>query len=395
MTLRNIAAAVLTLAVSILAAMAAPTAADPVTETVGGDVYRSGSGSGEIPAAARDVFVAGASVAMRGEAAGDGHAAGFDVEVELNARNVYAMGAAVSVRSRVAEDLTAMGASVRTSPGSSVGGNARLLGAWITVDGPIAGALLAAGGEITLDAAVGGDVRIAGSSIDFGPDARVGGVLTYSAPERITIPASVAPPDRIVFTPLDMETLEEMREDWDAPSGPTAGALVAGFALTLAFLIVVAAMLLAFAPREMEARRQAALGRPGMTLLLGVLGLSLLVGLGPVAAMTLVGVLFAPIVALLVIVVWILGYVIGAYVVGMRFWTGFGGEEPRTLGRLLIVAGAVTVVSILNFIPVLGWLCNFAVVLFGVGAVTAGALERLLSSRGVGNETPAVHEDYQ
>ena len=53
----------------------------------------------------------------------------------------------------------------------------------------------------------------------------------------------------------------------------------------------------------------------------------------------------------------------------MQVWVALGGsDEPHTATRLLLLAAAVTVVALLNFIPFVGWVVNFTLVLIGVGA---------------------------
>lgn len=385
-------------ALSFIAILAAATAAadGPGTAEIGGDRFRSGSGSGERLTAPRDVFVAGGSVGLRGEAAGTAHGMGFDVDMEIDADAVYAMGATVEIEGTIARDATAMGASVEIDDDARIGGNARIMGATVTMEGRVAGALLALGGEVGLDGPVEGDARLVGGSIRFGDDARVGGILTYSAPERIDVPASVAPPDRVVYEPLEAPGVWRDFEEFagDERSGWIgAASIVFGFLVTLAFIALVAALALGFAPQTVEARRRQALARPGLTLLVGALGLSALFGLVPVAAMTVVGILFVPIVALAVAVVWAAGYTLGAYVVGLRLWIGLGGEAPALGGRVAIVAGATAVVALLNFIPVLGWLANFALTLFGIGALTAWALDLIFDADGAGDARPAVASD--
>lgn len=385
------------LAGAALLSGAAALHAEPRVETIGGDYYRAGSGSGDLLNAPRDVFAAGASITVRGRASGDVHVTGFDVDVETDAENVYAAGAAVAIRSTISEDLMATGGSVKTATSSTTGGNARLIGGTVTVNGSVEGALMAAGGEVIIDAPIAGDVRITAGRIAFGSAAKIGGTLIYSAPSEIDVPASVIAPDRVTFRPI---ALGEAFEDaaWDADEYsvlPGVLGVLAGFAVTLAFILVLAALFLAFAPEMVKARREAAITRPGLNLTVGVLALAVLFGLTPVAGMTIVGIPFIPIILLAIFLAWTLGYVLGAYVIGLRIWSGFGGEEPAMLGRLIVLACAVTSLALANFIPFIGWLANFAVVLFGIGAIATGALERLLASRGMGAPRSAVPADHQ
>jgi len=73
----------------------------------------------------------------------------------------------------------------------------------MTVVAPISGSLLAAGGEIILNATVKGDVELTAGDISFGPNAIILGGLTYSSPTAISIPTTVITPDRVRFTAMN------------------------------------------------------------------------------------------------------------------------------------------------------------------------------------------------
>ena len=377
-----------------LLAICGAAAADPVETIHGGDVYLGGSGTARGLDAARDVFAGGNSITLSGRVAEDIHASGFSVDIEAGATgNVYAAGATVTLRAPVGKDLTAAGFTLRTSPGAEVAGNARLAGSTVTIDGPVKGALSAAAGEVILNAPIGGDAWITAGKISFGPDAVVSGQLRYSTPDEISVPERVADPARVSYSKLDRrEWMREMREGWEGaeyPVLPTFLSLFAGFLVTLAFFILLGAIFLAFLPRQVQRLREQSLAQPGLTLLSGVIGLSVLFGLVPISAMTIIGIPMVPVVLLAIVVLWILGYVLGAYVVAMRFWQSFGSAaDPTMLSRLIVLAIGVTVAALLNFIPFVGWIANFALVLLGIGAMTRALFDRL-----VGNMGPALDVD--
>lgn len=373
-----------------LALAAAPAVADTVSTRQGGDLYVAGSGSVPDLDAGRDLFAVGPSLSLRGGVAGDAHVAGFDIELEGSvAGDIYAFGATLSIRAPSEGDLTAAGFSVRTAPGATTAGNARLSGGVLTIEGPVAGSLSAAGGEVTLDAPVAGDAWIVAETLDFGPSARIEGRLRYSAPEPQDIPEAVIAPDRVEFT--RMERPEIMREvargAWEReyPMMPSFLQMLAAALVTLAFLFVLGAALLAFLPERVERLRAGAAARPGLALLLGVVGLSAAIGLAPVSALTVIGLPLLPFVILAVVLLWTLGYLLGTYIVALRFWQALGGQAGPGLGpRLAALAAGLAVMAMLNFIPVVGWIANFALVLLGIGGLTlalAATLPRMGSEK--------------
>ena len=365
---------------------ALPAGADMARQSLGGDLYVAGSGTVADVAAERDLFVAGGTVTARGAVGQDAHVAGFDVEVETNvAGDAYAAGGSVAIRAPVGEDLTAFGVSVRLADAARVDGNARLAGGSVVVEGPVAGALLASGGEVLLDAEVGGDVRIMAGEIRFGPDARIVGRLDYSAPAEIAIPASVIDPARVSFTRAEhWDNMARASREWtdrEYPALPGASAVFGFLVVTIGFFVVLAAVALSLAPARIEAMRREAVARPGLALLGGVLGLATVFGLVPIAVMTIVGLPLLPVILALALLLWVAGYAMGVYAVALRVWSGMGGAEPTLPGRLAVFAAGLLVVALLNVVPFAGWVLNFTLVLFGIGALAVPVYTGLFARR--------------
>lgn len=368
--------------VMILLVAAAPALADPAILRTGTDTFVSPAADQPLLEAPGDVFATGASVVLRGLAGGDVHAAGFSLEIELPApQDLYAMGGSVMLRGPVGGDLAAAGFSLRLSDAADVSGNARLSGGSVTVDGDIGGALTAAGGSVALNAAVGGDVVVQTGDLSFGPAARIGGRLTYAAPAPVSIPATVIPAERVAFRRSG--TAGEMRDWHDGwgmrpfPVLPAFLTLFWGWLVTLGFLVAVAAVALAVAPDLTERLRASTAARPGAALLTGFLGLATLVGLIPVAAMTILGLPLVPVAVLAILLLWTLGYLAGAHALATRLRDGAGMAGAGLGTRLVLIAAVVAALSLLNFIPVAGWLVNLAVMLAGLGAILRPLFHRL------------------
>ena len=365
---------------------ASPAAAGMERESIGGDLFIAGSGTAADASTDRDLFVAGGTVTARGAVAQDAHFAGLDVEIGTEvADDVYAAGGTITLRAPVGEDLTAMGFSVRLADSGRVDGNARLAGGSVVVEGPVAGALLASGGEVVLDAEIGGDVRIFAGDVSFGPNARIGGRLDYTAPAEVAIPATVIDPARVSFTRAEeWENMAAASREWagkEYPALPGASAVFGFLVVTIGFFVVLAAVALALAPERIEAMRRESLARPGLALLGGVLGLATVFGLVPISVMTIVGLPLLPIILLLALLLWIAGYAFGVYAVALRVWTGMGGAEPATAGRLAVYAAGLLVMALLNVIPFAGWVANFTLVLFGIGAIAVPIYRSLFARR--------------
>ena len=356
-----------------IAAAYAPARAQTVMTENGGDTFIAGETVARTVDAAGDVFVSGRSTIVLGQAGGDLHAAGFDVVIEAAVgADAYAAGATVTVKSAIAQDLSVAGFTVRTEAASRVAGNVRLMGATVVVDGPVDGALSAMGRDVLLNAPIAGDVRIFARTLRFGPEAVVSGRLVYTTEDRIEVPERVAPASRVAFEAAGANTLWNAWEGMgEMPVFPTFATMFFGFLITLLFFVLLGAIALGFAPRQVSWLRKSIAAAPGRTLLQGVIGLSMLFGAVPVIGLTIVGLPFVPIAVLGIVLVWTLAYALGAYAVAMRLWTGLGGEvDPSIVTRLAVFAGAIVVIALLNFIPFVGWVANYTLVLLGVGAMT-------------------------
>lgn len=359
---------------------AGPALAEQVSRTHGGDTYLSGETVTETLTATGDVFAAGSVITTTGSISGDIHAAGYDVDINTQTGgDVYAAGSSVSIDARVGEDVTAAGFSVRSTADAATEGNLRFFGRSLIVHGPVGGALTAFGGTVHLNAPVSGDAWIVAETVTFGPEARIDGTLTLTADEDQTVPARVIPDDRITREEWDSsEIYRELDRSWESvemPMLPAWMSLFSAFLISMIFLLLMAAIFLSFATEKVERMRRRVTHQPLQTFVLGVIGISALFGMVPVTALTVVGLLFVPFALLLIFVAWTLGYLLAAYAVARRVVIAFDGPvDPSLLIKLIMIALALIVVAILNFVPFVGWVVNYTLVLLGVGAMTAGLL---------------------
>ena len=353
--------------------------------TIGNDLYVGGDEAARTPRANRDLFSVGPDIALREAVDADAHVAGFSVLVSAaTGGDLYAVGGSVRINAPVGDDLSTMGFSVSTGPDATIGGNARLTGGSVQIEGPVAGALAVTGGSIFLDAPVVGDAWITGRDVEFGPNAAVAGMLHVASPDEIRVPEKVAPPERVIFEQFDVDDMPMRSPAW-APdwtngwmrdmghgwSAPHPLYLLGGTIVTLAFLLAIGAAALALAPERTEALRHRISQHPWIALFAGIVGLSALVGLIPVSAIMVIGLPLVPFVILALILLWTLGYLMGVYAIAMALLSGAGrsNETPGMGKRLLALSLGLLIASLLNFVPFLGWMVNLVIGFLGVGAM--------------------------
>lgn len=365
------------LALVLALAPAAIVAADAES---GGDRF-VGAGTAESRSeSARDIFIGGFSARLGHRAQGDAHLAGFSVEIEAPVgRDAYVAGGHVEIDAEVGEDLTAAGFSVELGPGSRVGGNLRLTAGSVVIRGPVAGSALITAGEVELDAPIDGDLRVNAASLQFGPNARVNGRVELTTPEQTPVPARVAEADRVQGGVSSDAPPAAPATSTDAADESWGVGWVVGATAALVLLFLAGLLALALFPDWIERQRGPMFVRAGRTLLLGAIGLAALIGLVPVAALSLVGITVLPLVLLAIVLAWIAAYLMGAYALAMRARAFFASRPAGAAARLVALAVGLLVLAALNGVPVLGWLLNFAVVVFGFGGLMRAPLRSALA----------------
>ena len=362
----------------LIAAM--PVAAPADILFAGGDLYVAGSGDEDIPAAGRDIIGTGFSLRITAPVAEDAFLSGASISVEQPVGgDLSAFGGRVLVEAGVGGDLSVSGFAVETGEEAAVDGNARLSGGSVKLRGPVTGALVAAGGEVTLDAPVEGDVHLSAGKLVFGEAARIGGRLHYSAREEIEVPASVVPADRVTFTPFRDQGGRMVSRDWDEDwPGPGRGAMIGGALTVYLFFVVAGGLLLAFLPRTVTDLADRIAAGPAVTLMSGLAGLGAAFGLVPILALSIIGLPLIPVILLAIVLLWMAGYLLGIFTISMRVLLAVTGTgvDPSMWAKLGALAAGLGVAMLLNFIPVLGWVLNFAALLLGVGAIMALPFDR-------------------
>lgn len=341
--------------------------ADEQSFDFGGDRFVAGQTVSSGTGTSGDVFAAGYDVSLGSPVGGNAHLAGFNVSAGADITgSLYAIGYSVTVKAPIGGNVTAFGKDVTLGSAATIAGNVRLGGASVTVSAPVTGAALISAETLSLDAVVTGDFAFTGRSISFGPNARILGTVRIAAPEAITVPESVASADRVSFIKVDApEVSRQTAETAIAASHGVGNGLWAPVGWWVA-LIVIGLIAIAAAPRFTRSIETVSTTRFWPTLGLGLIALCTLVGLVPVLAITLVGLLLVPFALLFDAIVIIGAYIAGAYLATRRLSQSFIKVESNW-ARLLVLIIAVIVAGLLGHVPVLGWIVGPALTLYGLG----------------------------
>lgn len=334
--------------------------------SIGSDAFRAAQNVTFAEDGQADLFLVGERVTAASDIDGTAHLAGRWLTLAGDiGGNAYALGQEIAVTGAVAGNASLFGQKVTLE--GPVAGNLRASASELTVTGDIGGYAMLAGERVRLDSVIAGDAALTARRADFGPDARVEGTLTVyeNHPGSLTVPASVAPEDRI-----ERRRVEEWDRDWRHGHGLSWRGALGGFLFGVLVVAAVAALIAALVPEALAAMRRRILDRPGRTLGAGFVALSAIAGAGLVVALTGIGILLTPAFFLLAVLAGFIGYVVGAYAFGVALLSAIGRALPDSIGDRALAAGAGALAAgVIGLLPVLGWLFVLVLLLTGLGAV--------------------------
>ena len=322
------------------------------------DLYLAG-GTVEVRARAEgDVVVAGGTVTIADSVRGDVLVAGGTVRVTATVEDdVRAVGGQVEIDGTVRDDVLAAGGTVTLTPATTVGGRAWLAGATVNVGGKIGKGLKAAGEHIVIRAEIGGDAELAGEHIEIGPGAVIRGQLRYLSRNAAQIDRGA----RIDGSVTRMEF-----EHAAAPRAPAAGVRFGGFVMLGVAAIVFYLLWPGFSVEAAGTLRRA----PGKSLAYGLASFATLPVVIVLLLITIIGVLLAlPLMALypVLLLTGLLTAIIFLSDLGLR---RLGRADSASRGqRVAAIAVTLLVLWLLCFLPGIGALVMFALMVLGLGAL--------------------------
>jgi len=320
--------------------------------TISDDYYVTG-GTVEIDAEiAADALVSGGELYIGHRIAGDLMTAGGSVNISGEiADDVRTAGGEISIDANIGDDLIAAGGKIRVSSGTTTGGDARLAGGYVLMAGAINKDLFIGAGNIRLSGTIHGDVELQGGDIEILEGALIEGDLYYKSHHE----AKIHPEARIIGN----VTYEQVERDHPHR----------GFGLFFSLTLIVASivMFLLFPGFTMSAAGRISTN-PWKSL--GV-GFALLV-VAPITAVLLMGMVLGVWVGLSILAFYFVALLIG-FLIACFFLGDWGArrlhKDVATRGRrLLSVTIAIVLVGLVQFIPLIGGLFMFALLLLGLGA---------------------------
>ncbi len=323
---------------------------------------------------AEDLYMAGGTITSAGSVTGDLYAGGGTVLISgAVSEDLVAGGGTVTVLGPVGDDVRIGGGTVLIQ--GTVGGDAVVGGGQIHLTGSrIEGDVLMGGGSIRIDASVGGDVKIGGDEVyinapvagnvevhaeklTLGSEARIAGNLKYRSPKEATLEAGAT----VVGT-----TTYEPAKDRDGRA--MAAAFLSALALAKLCMLLAGAFFFALVFRRFaEAVTKTAALRPLLEIGRGFVFLIVAPVLSVLLLVTIVGMPLGLLGLLSYGALMIVSCLVAPIVLGSLLYQWFSKKEREINWKTVLIG--VFAVFLLGFIPILGGLINFILVLLTLGAV--------------------------
>jgi cytoskeletal protein CcmA (bactofilin family) len=336
-------------------------------ETVDDDLYIGAATATIAGTVNGDATIAAGTVTVTGTVTGSLNVAGGSVEVLGTVEGaVRVSGGTVRIAGSVGRDVVTFGGTTTIQSGAEIGGDVAGAGGTLSIGGTVTGDVLAGAGSLEITGSVGGSVETQVGELVIGPEATIGGDVTYTSSRE----ARVAEGATITGT-------IERREPATAPGGSAiADNPIVSFVGLVVGLLLFGWTLLAIRPRLVLGSGETLRRSPLPSLGIGVVGwigqfilIVVLVICGALLAALAGSVGVAFIVAAIVVLLLLL---IGVFVSALPVAMAIGGAIlPDRSPYLAYLAGAAILAALVTaagFVPALGAVVTILVWVLGLGA---------------------------
>lgn len=291
-----------------------------------------------------DVMMAGGSVTSIGTIVGDLRLIGGDINLS----------------SSVSSDTIVVGGDVLVTQDAQLEGDVVLIGGSVKTEGTISKDLTIMAGDVILGGRIEGDVDVrTKDSVIILENTHIVGDLVYHSHSEPTIPASVQ---------IEGDVKQEAGKMGRFSRAEGLGVLGALFLAQILVLIVSALILVHFLKRSSEELLSNVRQSFGKTALYGFGAVILMPITGLVLLATGIGSILGVILLMIFVLMLIISFVYAGVVLGSMIWGMSGQSIKESLNWKSIVVG-VFLMSVLMFIPILGWVIRCLIMLAAFGSL--------------------------
>jgi len=335
-----------------------------VSGVIGDDLYLAGGQVDMLADVQGDVVVAGGQLNIEGHVSADVTAAGGQIDLRgVVGDDARIAGGNIRVAATIKDDLVAAGGKLDVIKTAKVGGNAWLSGGEVYIDGHIQHALRVNGGKVVMSGEIDGDAEIWADEIVITDSALIKGKLHYSSPNPAKLADGARIEGEVTHTPVNI------------PVAPIiAGAFFVGLMIFFSLAVTGIVLYLIF-PGVAEACSKTNQNKPWASLGYGLAVFAAVPVIIVILFSTGIGLLLALLLLAAYLLVLLTGYIVGAYFVASIGLRKMNRAEAGKTTQVIFLTLALLVLSLVNFVPVIGSLLNWYVLLAGMGALTIQMFE--------------------
>jgi cytoskeletal protein CcmA (bactofilin family) len=325
-------------------------------EVIDDDLYIAGSDITIDGTINGDLVAVGNTITVNGTVNGSLIAAGQTINVNGNVRYAARLaGQTINVNGKVDGDLVTFGSQINISSQAEVGRDFLFGASNVRVDGQIARNIKGGGSQVDISGGVGGNVDLTGNKLTVASTADIRGNLTYRSQNEADIQSGAQ---------IGGETTHNIPEAKKPSPMDVVGGKVLGFLMAFVMGLVIVLI----APRRSASAADAIRNRPWASLGWG----AVILFATPIAAIlvcfTVIGIPLGLIALALYAIAIYISQIFVSLFVGRWILVRFRGIESRGI-MIGALALGLFILTLLRFIPFLGFWIGLAVVLFGLGAV--------------------------
>src|SRR5215467_12987267 len=329
-------------------------------ETVKGDLYFTGQQISVDGTVDGDLYVWAQEATIRGHVTGDVfifvQTARIDGQVDGSVRGFCNN---VTVSGTVDRSLMAWAQVIHVDNRGSVGRSVTSFSQTLSIDGKVARDLFVRNQSTRIAGTIGGNVNEKGETLTIEETAQVNGTFKFEGEKEPIVSKSAK-----LASPVEYTHHVKKREEFSKHSALWAGLLAAAFVLFGLVLFRVMPQFSLDAARAAESY--------GAAIGLGVLVMFAVPIAALIACVTFVG-LF---VGLSTFVLWLIALYAAQTVVGAVVGQWILGRTTDIWGRIGRMASGVLIIRVVTLVPHLGGWIKFAVLLWGMGAISLALYRR-------------------
>lgn len=341
----------------------------PERESIVDDLYVSGGSVVVDGAVEGDVISASGKMLINGTVSDDVTATAGNIDIlGPVGDDARIMAGQVVVGDTIVGDVIALVGQIQMLPDADIGGDVVIMGGRVVLDGAIAGDVRVYGGEVVLNGVVGGNLEVfADNEFRVGDSARVGGSLSYRAPEEVLL-AEGAVAGEVAFD------LHAVRFD-EALLGAVLGA---AFLLKVLMLLVAGLLTVVFFGEFSYNFGSVAVSHFGKSLLIGFVLLIVVPAIIILLLLSVIGALVGLIVMLLYALALAIANVYAGILTGALLSRWFRKEVTVDWRWTFI---GIVAIQLVGLVPVIGWVLSGVIMLVALGTLACFAHEKFWVAR--------------